>query len=399
MLFPDSLPHLTELILPVTKNIAITNNEEAKLFTARFLHSVLSSGPAEGLESFEISALLSENYRPIDLPLEAESPVELCSVYPLLAFPLSKFIPAGQFFSQIIEIKEPNSILCWGFATEHYDIAYSISRVDLPEPHTIVTEERVNSSECPAGGIRLLHSPGIYQIQWNNSFSWFRQKHLRFRTAVLRPLKHIHSKRPTSTQAAIQVTTNRPLLSTHNPLYIGVHITHSAVYFRFSNKLQEIPLSTHTEAPDVINSFLDSCEHPNIYVGLLTNSQDYTINIPKATALAVARDCDAIGLHYSQLTKSHTVLTVASDFEPRSSLVHKGKLLLSEAQVPLGDISRLPAAGLKTLLALTGPSSLIIQHLQEEPPALSLDIPVTYVAPAQTTEIARKLHDLAKHLT
>lgn len=66
---------------------------------------------------------------------------------------------------------------------------FYITRIDTQDPQTILESEKVSCDQEPINGALLIIEPGFYQLTWDNSFSWFTSKQLRFRVTVLEPLK------------------------------------------------------------------------------------------------------------------------------------------------------------------------------------------------------------------
>ena len=102
-------------------------------------------------------------------------------------------------------MKEPNSLLFCGFATQHNDIEFSISRViytkeilkkaNMEEEEEVVTYkdkfkqiapvQKFQSDINPVKCCYLVKKPGIYKLLWSNEHSWFKTKKLRYRVQVL----------------------------------------------------------------------------------------------------------------------------------------------------------------------------------------------------------------------
>lgn len=62
---------------------------------------------------------------------------------------------------------------------------------DLSNFKSIIKIERIDSSLNPVKIVLFVSEPGTYKIVWDNSFSWFTGKALRYRFSVLKPLSQL----------------------------------------------------------------------------------------------------------------------------------------------------------------------------------------------------------------
>jgi hypothetical protein len=137
-----------------------------------------------------------------------------------VGYPSSFDIDAGSEMSRYIEVHEPNSLVYIGFATSANDITLHLLKYvasDEEVHQTTETEsdsledeenftdkghfqpvlklDRIDSALTPVKIVMFVKEPGTYKLIWDNSFSWFTGKTLRYRLSVLRPLSQIDVER------------------------------------------------------------------------------------------------------------------------------------------------------------------------------------------------------------
>lgn len=97
-------------------------------------------------------------------------------------------------FSYLIDIYHPFSIVYLGFATQSKDIKVHFSRIaefsdgkvkEVPEK--IFINERIDCEQNPHRLVFLTEQCGVYKIKFDNSYSWYTSKLLRFRCLILEP--------------------------------------------------------------------------------------------------------------------------------------------------------------------------------------------------------------------
>jgi hypothetical protein len=147
--------------------------------------------------------------------------LKLCDFNLRVGYPCSSEIDAGSEMSRYIEVYEPNSLVYVGFATHANDITLHLLKyvvadneeennttVDTNtnlEDEEILTDkghfqpilklERIDSAITPVKIVMFVKEPGTYKLIWDNAFSWFTGKTLRYRLSVLRPLSQIDVER------------------------------------------------------------------------------------------------------------------------------------------------------------------------------------------------------------
>ena len=157
-----------------------------------------------------------------------------------IGYPSSLEIEAGCIQEKFLEVYHPNSIIYVGYATASNDINFELllyqsietvssmsERVNPPQRsdtsktlvsrnHVVSTEtnfmsedadpdqanfkriikiDRIDSSLNPVKIVLFVSEPGTYKIVWDNSFSWFTSKSLRYRFSVLKPLSQLDLNR------------------------------------------------------------------------------------------------------------------------------------------------------------------------------------------------------------
>jgi hypothetical protein len=131
--------------------------------------------------------------------------------------------------SKYIEVHYPNSLIYIGFATHSNDITLHLlkyisndedghhednselraSQTDSDELNEdekeeftdkghfklVLKLERIDSSITPVKLVLFVQEPGTYKLIFDNTFSWFTSKTIRYRLSVLRPLSEIDVER------------------------------------------------------------------------------------------------------------------------------------------------------------------------------------------------------------
>ncbi|CAG9327825.1 unnamed protein product [Blepharisma stoltei] len=406
--YPQHRPSLYTLIFNNLVEIASGGISEYKAKAAKFLHIITHSSDTDSefkgkLESEAAIEGLFKNEAYIDQEIDllvAEDVIDFDDIQIIAGFPLSITIQPGEQKYYVIEVKEPNSILQWGFATEYYDVSYTLWRVDLPTPEVILHEEKVQCDQNPVSGIRLLKSPGLYRFSWDNSYSWFRSKHLRFRISLLKPFKHLKSEAKSRECSKIiniihedEVGDACFTTPTKNVLEVGVHIKNNVIVLSALENNEAFEIEEEDQIPFLIAGFIDTvCEHANQEysirkIGITEKQMKYREGLEDLGAVAICRDVDAIGLLSQQSLHSNTLISVVIDEGLRSCVILRGRILIGDDGVPLGDISKLkntdPGVGIATLLCMFGPAVVVIsgQDFKEDIAALSER--VSYLVPMQ----------------
>ena len=119
--------------------------------------------------------------------------------------PINIEIAAGDEEEKLIEVKDPNSLLYIGFNLPSYDINFHLIKycpnIDFTLMSKEETEKKVQFEEQKyffevfkldksrgAKIILFIKNPGIYKIIFDNKYSWFNAKLLRYRCNILKEL-------------------------------------------------------------------------------------------------------------------------------------------------------------------------------------------------------------------
>ena len=136
--------------------------------------------------------------------------------------PINIDIAAGDEEEKLIEIKYPNSLLYIGFNLPYYDINFHLIKYcpninysfsnDKNELKEQYEEHRffyeIFSLEKTQGAkiILFIKSPGIYKALFDNKYSWFKSKLLRFRCTVLKEMNTLNmSMSPSNSNDDIKI--------------------------------------------------------------------------------------------------------------------------------------------------------------------------------------------------
>ncbi|ODN04856.1 SEC14-like protein 4 [Orchesella cincta] len=95
---------------------------------------------------------------------------------------LAVTIGAGQTFKLQQDVEKDTSQICWTFKTDSHDIGFSITLEDSNKE--VVQYSRVNSHVEPHVGAFRCEKSGNYTLVFDNTFSRFRSKVLRYKVVV-----------------------------------------------------------------------------------------------------------------------------------------------------------------------------------------------------------------------
>ena len=312
---------------------------------------------------------------------ETDTAADLDKLQIFSGYPVAARIPAGERFSHVVDLDEAGCVLVWGFATEFGDISYTITRLEDGEQVEVRREVRVQADKVPALGSLLIPAPGFIKFEWDNSFSWFREKHLRYRITVLRPVSAA-----TDSLAQASSTYLSPIDLLHRDvgepsgdnacygdpsasvLEIGVHIGETVTEMQCMDAFKSVQngqLSGHLS--DLVTEAVASLGTKPHYVklGIVSKAPSFLADLDSFGTVAVARDAVALA-YFSQrsLKTAHTLIAIVVEAGVRSAVLHRGKLLTTEKGQALGDLARLPVAalsdGIAVLLGLFGPAVVVV---------------------------------------
>mmetsp|Transcript_7867 Transcript_7867/g.15200 ORF Transcript_7867/g.15200 Transcript_7867/m.15200 type:complete len:704 (-) Transcript_7867:1631-3742(-) len=379
--FPKRRPNLKEALIEVLRAAAAGEPEQCKS-AAKFyyylrndpetehdLKSVLDHDPnTQALEAF------GEYSRAALINPEVESTESLDQLQVFAGFALSMHIPAGESSSYVIEAPEANCILTWGFATKAHDLSYSLSRVDLAIPQIIIDQHRIECSHEPVVGAVLLQSPGIYKIVWDNTYSWFREKYVRFRISVLKP------ERDSSTDKSVlkgpiglQGEEDDYFVNPQGEvLEIGVEIKNNHVSLRSQNESEDLEVESAEVLPLVVAGFIEKISDPNMLyhrkIGIVESEFRSHPELDELGSVAFARDAEAVAWLCYNTMHTTTLISVIVDNPMRSAVIHRGRLLADDNGNSLGDLSRLPptdpVSGVTSLIMMFGPAIVVVTGMK-----------------------------------
>jgi hypothetical protein len=358
-LYPRLRSQLNEMILSNFKAINSSAAYDPKRKASEFLYLIMHDKEVEGdfkgqLEDEGLESLFEDDCYDKAIP----APIELKDLKISAGFPICSEVKPGEKSAYYVEVKEKNSILSWGFATEDYDISYTISRMN-PFEEILFQGERVACDTTPIISAILVQSPGLYKFEWNNNFSWFRSKKIRYRISILTP---ILSSPETFLTPRIQLLNQDEIgdlcfvLPNSDFTEIGISINSSEISC-FSSVLDKIPLNN--ENPDEkINRILASVSGKCKKIGIVekeVKNRNFDLNLG---AFAVCRDVEAFALLNHDSMQVFTLVAVIEDDGVRSAVVNAGRLL------PNGDVSNLKgmeaSSAVALLLSLFGPATVVV---------------------------------------
>lgn len=402
-LYPGLRSHLYDLVSGNFKTISLSNSLDPRKKAAEFLYFIMHDKDVEGdfkgrLESEGLENLFEdENYDKAEIALVDIKDLKISSGYPICCE-----IKPGEKYSHFVDIEEANSILTWGFASEEYDISYTISRMDTVE-EILFKGERLSCDSAPVHGVQFIHRPGLYKFEWNNSFSWFRSKKVRFRISVLIPKpfeKNFESNKVILLENPDECGDLCYILPNIEHVEIGVHVTSDKIKI-FGTENDEFPLKPTDDIPNIIQRYCSLLSGEVKKVGVIEKSIEKRNYLHESGCYAVCRDIDAFALMNHDNLQVHTLIAVIESEGLRSAVMIGGKLF------PSGNVANLknqePAVAISTLLSLFGPGTVVVSGFDFEKllPKVRLLVPISIWNHSQIvlsgfslSECAARLHYL-----
>ena len=218
-IFPQYKKKIEDLIIKNLINLCIYQKKEERLNTIecrQFLHYLLNNEEDEDLKS-KLNKAIEEKGNSINIELEENilydktiveyENLNFSNFNLRIAYPYLSIIEAGNQFSKYIEIENPNSLIYIGVATNNYDINVKLFKYcpnitneynDYDDSNDnihfieIYKIERIDCSEIPLKIILFCKEKGIYKLVFDNSYSWFNSKTVRYRLSVLKLINEIN---------------------------------------------------------------------------------------------------------------------------------------------------------------------------------------------------------------
>ena len=205
IIFPKFRKNLEEPLLTILARISENDVSELKkeisIFLFKITHKygsqdflkILENKP--NLKSFYKSPYFSDKVlKSSENTLESITPSNLIIK---TVFPIEKNVEPGKSYTHIIEVFHPFSIIYIGFATQYYDISFRLKLICLfsqiknpnvkEEDMVIYTKEAINATKHPCRVVYFAKKPGLYKIEFDNSYSWINNKCIRYKLLVLQP--------------------------------------------------------------------------------------------------------------------------------------------------------------------------------------------------------------------
>ena len=223
-IFPKYLNEISDLIVTNLINLISFNEkivEEYKDIFEPFLIYLIQKGE-ENLKNKLIERLnkikngLKKDYLNLEnnnnLDLEknnVESDIIYISSFNLnIGCPINIEIPAGDEEEKIIDVKYPNSLLYIGFNLTYYDINFHLIKycpnIDFSLMSNEKSEKKIQYEDQKffyeifkldkskgAKIILFIKNPGIYKIIFDNKYSWFNTKLIRYRCTILKEVNNL----------------------------------------------------------------------------------------------------------------------------------------------------------------------------------------------------------------
>ncbi|KAL4452989.1 hypothetical protein ABPG73_011070 [Tetrahymena malaccensis] len=194
-------------IMTVLQNISNLQEQECIQYAANFLHELINSPSLQDeqfieqlIQNEKISQLQASQFYDSKYVTSTLFNKQIFKFEDLVihkTFATQQTIEAEKSFSYHLEIKKPYSIVYVGFATQTNDIKVTFQKledfgntVQKRENQNVIRtflSQRINCEQDPYRLVMLAESKGIYKIEFDNTYSWYNSKLLRFRCLILEP--------------------------------------------------------------------------------------------------------------------------------------------------------------------------------------------------------------------
>ncbi|XP_043241243.1 SEC14-like protein 2 [Amphibalanus amphitrite] len=91
---------------------------------------------------------------------------------------------AGKYEHRI-DVNRPATQITWRFCTKGYDIMFGVFKEHNSGRHEVVVKERVYSHLVVEAGKHVCHEPGVYILEFDNSYSYFHSKDVHLDVVVV----------------------------------------------------------------------------------------------------------------------------------------------------------------------------------------------------------------------
>ena len=146
---------------------------------------------------------IGNNYQDINKSLVESDIIYISSFNLNIGCPLNIEIAAGDEEERLIEVKNPNSLLYIGFNLYSYDINFHLIKYCPNINFALMSNEKIEKKEQfedqkyfyeifkldrskGAKIIIFVKNPGIYKVIFDNRYSWFNTKSMRYRCTILK---------------------------------------------------------------------------------------------------------------------------------------------------------------------------------------------------------------------
>lgn len=99
----------------------------------------------------------------------------------------TEVIEAGTMFQLPVAVIKPKSVIAWTFTLIDYDCYFGISSMRNQEDDEYPVRKKLVSANTECSGTFVASKPGTYYLVWDNSYSWFRPRTVRYSFAVKNP--------------------------------------------------------------------------------------------------------------------------------------------------------------------------------------------------------------------
>ena len=96
-------------------------------------------------------------------------------------------IPAGEVYSFYIELEKKCSVLDFGFFINENDFTFRMIDITDKQPKEVMKFEKISVFEVPMKLTLFNNRTAIYKIEFDNSYSWFNSKEIKFKFNIFYP--------------------------------------------------------------------------------------------------------------------------------------------------------------------------------------------------------------------
>lgn len=289
---------LPDIVLLI-KEIIKAQYVETNLLSEKFLYEVFTDAKVDsGIKSY-LKSELNDLFLSKGFKYQQRNSLFLESLKINHGYPLLSNIEAGERLVLKYQVQMQSLFYC-AFVLDSHDINYSIE-LHSGETQTTLVSEKCLACPSPTEHRFCIESKGVVTVEFNNSYSWFNNKSIRYRVLVLNPVTTCNSQDLDPAFAVLD--------------------EHHLILFCKDKRIEHFS----PEAPQ--RTIIDYMSKYNKTSINIVCSTEFNSNFVEFTEILCASDIETAGKVAWQKKKFDMILVVSNTPAPRFTLMVKGKIV------------------------------------------------------------------------